>query len=69
MPRIWGEGPHEMYYHTPDGKWTHSGANRLSWDTLEEAKAHYHQSHTSETDSVGLFVLGLFIVLGVLAFI
>ena len=58
-----------MYYHTPDGKWTHSGANRLSWDTLEEAKAHYHQSHTSETDSVGLFVLGLFIVLGVLAFI
>ena len=50
MPRIWGEGPHEMYHHTPDGKWTHSGANGLSWNTLEEAKAHYHQSHTSESD-------------------
>lgn len=59
MPRIWGEGPHEMYHHTPDGNWTHSGANGKSWKTLDEAKAHYHQSHTSESDFGCLFLVGL----------
>lgn len=46
MPRYIGEGPHEMYHHTPDGKkWTHAGANGDSWDTLEEAKRHYHSQN------------------------
>ena len=50
MARIIGEGPHETYYHTPDGNWTHLDAGGKSWKTLEEAKQHYHQTHSSETD-------------------
>lgn len=62
MARIIGEGPHETYYHTPDGNWTHLGANGKSWKTLEEAKQHYHQTHSSETDYGCLFLFGLFVI-------
>ena len=34
MARYIGEGPREMYYHTPDGKWTHAQANGKSWDKV-----------------------------------
>lgn len=37
MPRIIGEGPHETYYHTPDGNWTHLDANGKSWKTFTKS--------------------------------
>ena len=50
-----------MYYHTPDGKWTHSGANGLSWNTLEEAQEHYKSLHADDGNLGCLFLIILFI--------
>lgn len=61
MARYIGEGPREMYYHTPDGKWTHAQANGKSWDNLEDAQNHYRSLHAGDGEIGCIFLIILFI--------
>lgn len=68
MPRYIGNGYNEIYRRTKDGKWTHSKANGKSWETLEEARADFHD-YGADAGYAVLFVFGFIIILGFMIFV
>lgn len=68
MPRYIGNGYNELYRTTPDGKWTHSKANGKTWETLEEARADFHD-YGADAGYAVLFVFGFLIILGFMIFV
>ena len=61
MHRYIGEGPREMYWQRPDGKWTHAQAGGKFWDSMQDAEKHYQSLHK---DQWIYQLLGFVIVLG-----